>query len=173
MPFLPSSQPFGQAFGRTPGQPLVPLHPAAPLLPADAETTSAPLGEPDLVAARAQVEALDGLLEDEFQALREQKFERLEKMQADKVALLEALQATAHQVAALPARPAQWESITEALALSREAFRRNERLVTRQMSVVSDALRALRAADPTASVDLYDRLGQMSRRGGRRLYSEA
>ena len=124
MPFLPSSQPFGQSFGRSLGQPLVPLRQPAPLLPADAETATAPLGEPDLAAARAQVEALDGLLEDEFQALREQKFERLEQMQADKVALLESLQATANQVAALPARPAQWESITEALALSREAFRR-------------------------------------------------
>ncbi len=128
---------------------------------------------PDLDAARAQVEALDGLLEEEFQALREQKFERLEQMQAAKVALLESLRATATQVAALPERPALWSGITEALAASREAFRRNEQLVTRQVAVVGEALRALQAADPAASVDLYDRLGQMSRRGARRLYSEA
>ncbi len=148
----------------TPPQPLMPAAPApAPVF----------AGEPDLAAARAQVEALDALLEDEFQALREQRFERLEQMQTDKVALLESLQLTANHVATLPDRPALWAAITESLAASREAFRRNERLVTRQMVVVRDALRALQAADPTASVDLYDRLGQMSRRGGRRLYSEA
>ena len=173
MPFLPSSQPFNPSFGRPFGQALVPSRQPAPVMPAEVETASAPLGEPDLAAARAQVEALDGLLEDEFQALREQKFERLEQMQAAKVALLESLRATATQVAALPERPALWSGITEALAASREAFRRNEQLVTRQVAVVGEALRALQAADPAASVDLYDRLGQMSRRGARRLYSEA
>lgn len=130
-------------------------------------------GEPDLEAARAQVEALDALLQDEFDVLREQQFDRLEQIQADKVALLQSLQDTAHQVAALPERPPLWDTLTEALAASREAFRRNERLVARQVEVVRNALRALQAADPTASVDLYDRLGQMSRRGGRRVYSEA
>lgn len=127
----------------------------------------------DLEAARAQVEALDALLRDEFDALRQQKFESLEQMQNAKVALLQSLQQTADQVAALPQRPPLWDTITEALLASREAFRRNERLVTRQAEVVRNALRALQAADPTASVDLYDRLGQMHRRGGRRLYSEA
>ena len=138
------------------------------------EATESPAPQsPDLEAARAQVDALDALLRDEFDALRQLKFDSLEQMQADKVALLQSLQQTADQVAALPERPPLWNAITEALAASREAFRRNERLVTRQAEVVRNALRALQAADPGASVDLYDRLGQVSRRGGRRLYSEA
>ena len=154
-------------------QTLQPARPAAPqpLLPAGPHADATVM--PDLEAARAQVEALDALLRDEFDALREQNFEQLEQMQADKVALLQSLQQTADQVAALPERPPLWDTITEALSASRESFRRNERLVTRQADVVRNALRALQAADPTASVDLYDRLGQMSRRGGRRLYSEA
>jgi flagellar biosynthesis/type III secretory pathway chaperone len=129
----------------------------------------------DLEAARAQVDALDVLLQEEFDALRQQQFDRLETLQNSKVALLESLQVTAKQVAALPEpqRPALWSSITLALAASRETFRRNEQLVARQVEVVRNTLRALQAADPTASVDLYDRLGQMSRRGGRRLFSEA
>lgn len=144
-----------------------------PLLPAASDAQRVTAAAPDLAAARAQVEALDALLAEEFQVLKDQQFERLEQLQADKVALLESLRATALQVAALPERPAPWAGIIEAVAASREAFRRNETLVTRQMAVVRDALRALQAADPTASVDLYDRLGQMSRRNGRRLYSEA
>lgn len=129
----------------------------------------------DADAARAQVAALDALLQEEFNVLRQQQFDRLEALQNDKVALLESLQATAAQVAALPAaeRPAWWSPLTEALAASRETFRRNEQLVSRQVEVVRNTLRSLQAADPTASVDLYDRLGQMSRRGGRRLFSEA
>ncbi len=157
-------------------QTLQPARDSAPLplsvMQAEGVVTPAQAG-PDLEAARTQVEALDALLRDEFDALRQQKFEPLEQMQNDKVALLQSLQQTADQVAALPERPPLWDTITEALSASREAFRRNERLVTRQAEVVRNALRALQAADPTASVDLYDRLGQMHRRGGRRLYSEA
>ncbi len=140
-----------------------------PLAPATAPAA----GEPDLQAALARVEALDVLLRDEFDALRERRFERLEQMQADKVALLESLQATADQVAALPEPPALWASISQALAASRDTFRRNEQLVARQVQVVRNALQAMQASEPTASVDLYDRLGQMARRGGRRIYSEA
>ena len=34
-------------------------------------------------------------------------------------------------------------------------------------------LRSLQLTEPTDSVDLYDRMGQVARRGGRRAYSEA
>lgn len=153
-------------------QPAVPAPPFAPTSGAQGLPRE-PGRAPDLEAARAQVEALDALLQDEFDALREQKFEQLEQMQADKVALLESLQATATEVAGLAETPPLWDAITEALAASREAFRRNEQLVSRQADVVRNTLRAMQAAEPGASVDLYDRLGQMSRRGGRRLYSEA
>lgn len=137
--------------------------PAAPAAPA----------APDLQAARAQAEALDALLNEEFDILRNRAFDQLEALQQRKVALLESLQATAAQVAMLEPRPAEWAGILEIVEGSREAFRRNEALLARQVEVVRKTLRALQSADPTAAVDLYDRLGQMSRRGGKRLYSEA
>lgn len=126
----------------------------------------------DLDAAQARVQALDGLLEEEFEALRTQSFDRLEALQSEKIALLEALQLSADQVAALPEPPAAWRTIVDSLTSCRNAYRRNEILINRQIGVVGAALRSLRAADPGASIDLYDRLGQLSRRGGRRLYSE-
>lgn len=127
---------------------------------------------PDLDAAQAQVEALGALLEEEFEALKARAFDRLEALQSDKVGLLESLQATSRVVAGLPERPARWAAVVEALQATREAWRRNEVLVTRQLDVVRNTLRSLQSADATASVDLYDRLGQMARRGGHRLYSE-
>jgi len=128
---------------------------------------------PDLDAAQARVHALEGLLQAEFEALRTQSFDRLESLQGEKIALLEALQTTADRVAALPEPPDAWRTIVDSLAACRNAYRRNELLINRQIEVVGAALRSLRAADPGASIDLYDRLGQLSRRGGRRLYSEA
>jgi flagellar biosynthesis/type III secretory pathway chaperone len=127
----------------------------------------------DLDAAQARVQALDALLQEEFEVLRSQAFDRLETLQNEKIALLEALQTTALQVAALPEPPQAWTEVIEALEGCRSAYRRNEMLVTRQIEVVGATLRSLQSADTTASVDLYDRLGQLSRRGGRRLYSEA
>jgi len=141
----------------------------SPLLPATAAVPAAP----DFEGAMAQVQALDETLAQEFEALRSQSFELLESLQDRKVALLESLEQTSRQVAAMAPKPPQWAGVVEALARCREPLMRNEHLVARQLEVARNALRALQAADPTASVDLYDRLGQMSRRGGNRPWLEA
>jgi len=137
-----------------------------------AETTIA-LATPDLQAAQAHVERLDALLQEEFEALRTQSFDRIETLQADKVALLESLQGTARQVGDLPEPPAAWSEVLEILAQCRASHRRNELLITRQIEVVGATLRSLQLTEPADSVDLYDRMGQVARRGGRRAYSEA
>ncbi len=128
---------------------------------------------PDLQAAQARVQTLDALLQDEFEALRTQSFDRIEALQADKVALLESLQATARQVDALSETPAAWHEVLDTLARCRASHRRNELLITRQIEVVGATLRSLQLDDAPPPVDLYDRLGKMSRRGTRRAYSEA
>lgn len=135
--------------------------------------TSATPATPDLVTARAHVQTLDALLQEEFEALRTQSFDRTESLQANKVALLESLQATARQVDTLPEPPAAWQEVIELLARCRTSHRRNELLITRQIEVVGATLRSLQLTEPTDSVDLYDRMGHVARRGGRRAYSEA
>ncbi len=139
---------------------LVPAQPAVPALP-------------DFDAAQADVMALGEVLAQEFEALRTQSFDTLESLQDRKIALLESLERTARQVALLDPKPPQWADVVESLARCREPLMRNEHLVARQLEVVRNALRSLQAADPTASVDLYDRLGQMARRGGARAWLEA
>lgn len=123
--------------------------------------------------AQAKAAALSTLLQEEFEALRSQSFDRLESLQDEKVVLLQSLQATASAVSALTEPPAAWADVVSALQACRNDYRRNEMLVARQLEVISAALRSLQSVDSTASVDLYDRLGQMARRGGRRVYSEA
>lgn len=135
--------------------------------------SSATPATPDLVTARAHVQTLDALLQEEFEALRTQSFDRTESLQANKVALLESLQATARQVDTLPEPPAAWQEVIELLARCRTSHRRNELLITRQIEVVGATLRSLQLTEPTDSVDLYDRMGHVARRGGRRAYSEA
>lgn len=137
-----------------------------------AETVTPPV-MPDLQAAQAHVQRLDALLQEEFEALRTQSFDRIETLQADKVALLESLQATSRDVGALPEPPAAWNEVLEILAQCRTSHRRNELLITRQIEVVGATLRSLQLTEPADSVDLYDRMGQVARRGGRRAYSEA
>lgn len=114
--------------------------------------------------AQARVQALDTLLQEEFEALRSQSFDRLDALQSEKMALLDALQATATQVAALPQIPAPWNAVLEALAQCREAYRRNELLVTRQLEAVGATLRSLQSADTAAPGDLYEHLGPRARR---------
>lgn len=128
---------------------------------------------PDLDAARAQVGTLEALLQQEFDVLRARSFEELDRLQSEKLAILESLQSTANQVAGLPQPPEAWAGILEALQACRNAYRRNELLVIRQLEVVRTALSSLQAADPTATVDLYDRMGQMARRGARRVHTDA
>ncbi len=127
----------------------------------------------DLEAAQAHVQVLDALLQEEFEALRTQSLDRIDALQADKVTRLEALQTIARQVSTLPETPPAWNEVVEALTRCRASHRRNELLVTRQIEVVGATLRSLQLTEPTDSVDLYDRMGQVARRGGRRAYSEA
>lgn len=148
------------------------MRPAA-LVPRQATAAPALAPAPDLQAAQDQAGALAGLLQAEFEALRSQSFDRLESLQDDKLDLLQSLQATAQAVATLPEPPAAWAEVVATLQACRDDYRRNEMLVARQLEVISAALRSLQSVDPTASVDLYDRLGQMARRGGRRVVSDA
>ncbi len=130
----------------------------------------------DCDQARAQVQALEALLQEEFEALKTRapdSLDRLEALQAEKSALLESLQAASQAAAALPEPPAAWESVLAALRACRDAWRRNEHLVSRQLDVVRVALNSLQSADPGASVDLYNRMGRLSRRMGRPVYGEA
>ena len=128
---------------------------------------------PDLEAAQAHVEKLEALLQEEFEALRTQSFDRLEALQSDKIAQLQALQAIATLISSLPEAPAAWHDVLAALTRCQATYRRNELLITRQIEVVGATLRSLDLDFSVDSADLYDRMGLVARRGGRRVHSQA
>ena len=136
-----------------------------------------------LAAAREQSVRLKRLLDDEFAALRSQSLDRFEELQLPKSGLLAELseivashQAMAHANAQLPGPwLTAWESFRITMLECRDLHRRNELLILRKREAIQGALSALvSGADRAApSVDLYNRLGKMSRPGRRQAYSGA
>ena len=128
----------------------------------------------ELASALAFGNALHELLEKEFDALREQELDRFESLQPEKLKIFETLSllvAQGQQEEAFD-RP-EWLSFRELIASCRDLHRRNEVLISRKLDAIRGTLHTLRGADPTASVEVYDRLGRMSRMRGGRGYEEA
>lgn len=120
---------------------------------------------PMLDTAEADVTRLGDVLEQEFEALKRRDLEQFESLQTEKNAVLERLSAMAAWVQAQPQAPAAWQGLRDRLQASREAHLRNAQLLQRQLDGVRGALQALQG-EQVSSVDLYDRLGQVSRRAG-------
>jgi flagellar biosynthesis/type III secretory pathway chaperone len=156
----------------TPGdltaQPSLPDLP--PPLPSSAPPTEA-------LAAAAQLAVW---LEAEFSALKTQDIDRFEQLQPGKTAQLQAL--TDWASANVPEKdeaglagtaPAGWNDFQDLIRQCRDAHWRNETLMSRQLDAIRGTLRALHSNDPASTVELYDRMGQMSRRMGARGFGDA
>ena len=140
-----------------------------------AETIALPTDEilqQALQDAPAHADQLASLLEQEFEALKQRDLTAFEALQPQKGDILEKLSQLAQWCSQLKPVPQAWQDLQAHLLQSREHHMRNLQLMQRQLDAVRGALQALQGQS-APSVDLYDRLGQMSRRGGRRLYSEA
>lgn len=129
-------------------------------LTADAESALALWSE-----AAADVERLDEWLQTEFEVLKVRDLESFEALQPQKNAVLEKLAELAAWASACQPVPEAWRELQERLQSSREAHLRNIQLMQRQLQAVRGTLQALQG-DKALSVDLYDRLGQMSRPRG-------
>ena len=140
----------------------------------DSPLSSATAPGAELASAMAHGTALHELLEKEFDALRTQELDRFESLQPEKLQIFDALSLlVAHgQEEAVFDRP-EWLSFRELIAECRDLHRRNEVLISRKLDAIRGTLHTLRGADPTASVEVYDRLGRMSRMRGGRGYEEA
>ena len=134
-------------------------------------TEAAPLEQ-----ALALAQTLQDMLDLEFEQLKVQNLDAFEASQASKNELLQ-------QVAQLAgiegpdsadALGPEWDGFKEHMAHCRDMHRRNEVLISRKIDAIRGALQSLQAQDPTSSVEIYDRLGKLSRvRRGGRGYSDA
>ena len=137
-------------------------------------SATAPAAGAELASALAYGTALHELLENEFEALRAQELDRFEALQPEKLKIFEALSLlVAPDRDALFLDQPEWLSFRELISDCRDLHRRNEVLISRKLDAIRGTLHTLRGADPTAPVEVYDRLGRMSRMRGGRGYEEA
>ena len=116
-----------------------------------------------LLEAPAHAQRLASCLEQEFEALKRRDLEAFEALQAPKNQELETLSTLAQWCSQVEPVPQAWQDVRESLLQSREYHLRNIQLLQRQLQAVRGALQALQGESAPA-VDLYDRLGQVSRR---------
>ena len=124
-----------------------------------------------LEQAQALVKTLEEMLELEFEQLKEQNLDAFEASQSTKNELLEELARLAgiQGPESADALGPEWDGFKEHMAQCRDLHRRNEVLIGRKIDAIRGALQSLQVEDPTSSVEIYDRLGKVSRvrRGGR------
>jgi flagellar biosynthesis/type III secretory pathway chaperone len=130
-----------------------------------------------LEQALALAQTLDDMLEQEFAHLKVQNLDAFEASQASKNELLQQLAQLAgiHGPDSADALGPEWDGFKEHMAHCRDMHRRNEVLIVRKIDAIRGALQSMQVQDPASSVEIYDRLGKVSRAGrrGGRGYAEA
>ena len=130
-----------------------------------------------LEQALVLAKTLEDMLEQEFEHLKAQNLDAFEASQASKNELLEQLAQLAgiHGPESAEALGPEWDGFKEQMANCRDMHRRNEVLIVRKIDAIRGALQSMQVQDPTSSVEIYDRLGKLSRGGrrGGRGYAEA
>ncbi len=133
-----------------------------------------PAASPELVASIQHALALKDLLEQEFEALRAQDLDAFEAMQPRKVDIFDTLHAlTRVGTPQSLLDDADWDGFKQIIMDCRELHRRNEVLISRKLDAIRGTLNTLLGVDQTASVEVYDRLGRMSRGRRGRGFEEA
>ena len=132
-----------------------------PILPAQSPQN----GTMDALLAHAPQDAvrLAELLAQEFEVLKARDMAGFEALQEERMQILQRLSQVAQWAAGMDPVPALWQSLQADLLKCKEDHLRNMQLLQRQLQAVKGALQALQG-ESAATVDLYDRLGQVSRR---------
>ena len=139
-------------------------------------TTAMSQALPDaVVQAQALAVSLEQMLEQEFEHLKAQNLDAFDAGQANKNVLLQELTQLAGITGpdSADALGAEWDDFKDQMAHCRDLHRRNEVLITRKIDAIRGALQSLQVEDPSSSVEIYDRLGKVSRVRRGRGYNEA
>jgi flagellar biosynthesis/type III secretory pathway chaperone len=133
--------------------------------------SSAP--SPELVAALEHGLVLQQLLQQEFDALREQNLDIFEALQPEKTHIFDALiRLTGVGTESNHLEEPEWDTFKNLIADCRDMHRRNEILISRKLDAIRGTLQTLNGGESTASVEVYDRLGRMARSRAGRGYEE-
>ena len=125
--------------------------------------------------ADVQLDRLVDLLDEEFNALKEQDLDAFEELLNEKNHILADLtQLTGvRQPEDADRLGPEWTPVRSRMVTCRDMHRRNEILILRKLDAIRGALESLNVNDPTSPVEVYDRLGQIKRLRRMRGYSEA
>lgn len=125
--------------------------------------------------ADVQLDRLVNLLDEEFNALKEQDLDAFEELLNEKNHILADLtQLTGvRQPEDADRLGPEWTPFRDRMRVCRDMHRRNEILILRKLDAIRGALESLNVNDPTSPVEVYDRLGQIKRLRRMRGYSEA
>ncbi|MFM1880728.1 MAG: hypothetical protein RLZZ344_962 [Pseudomonadota bacterium] len=114
-------------------------------------------------ADRSAAVRLSALLDEEFEALKQQELDRFEALQPEKLDLLRRIGSIS------PPQPtpqgdlgADWLQFQDLIIECRDRHRRNSILIQRKLDAIRAALKTLQGADPASSVEVYDRLGRIA-----------
>ena len=128
-------------------------------------TSDAAWSKASIDAAQEDASRLGALLQLEFEALKSRDLPAFDALQAERGDVLTRLAQVADGVSAQVPLPDWWNALLPGLTQCKQDHLRNIQLLQRQMQAVKGALQALQG-EAAVSVDLYDRLGQVSRRHG-------
>lgn len=128
-------------------------------------TRDASWSKASIDAAQEDASRLGALLQLEFEALKSRDLPAFDALQAERGDVLTRLAQVADAVSTQVPVPDWWNAMLPGLAQCKQDHLRNIQLLQRQMQAVKGALQALQG-ESAVSVDLYDRLGQVSRRHG-------
>ena len=128
-----------------------------------------------VVQAQALAFSLEQMLEQEFEHLKDQNLDAFDAAQAGKNELLQSLTQLAGITGpdSADALGPEWDDFKDHMAHCRDLHRRNEVLISRKIDAIRGALQSLQVEDPSSSVEIYDRLGKVSRSRRGRGYNEA
>jgi flagellar biosynthesis/type III secretory pathway chaperone len=116
------------------------------------------------------------LVDAEFETLKKQDLTGFEALQPEKLQLLEQLGEVAKKIeqgTLGDQNQPEWLDFKELVLHCRDGHRRNETLISRQLLTIRGALQALSGASGPDSVEMYDRLGQLTQHARRDRYNEA
>jgi flagellar biosynthesis/type III secretory pathway chaperone len=138
-----------------------------------------PLTDADLSAKRGRcvhaqrlADELEEILEMEFESLQKQDLERFEQLQGRKTDLLAELAGLCPPSDVLQSDP-DWQGLLLSMTQCRDMHRRNAMLIERKLEAIRGTLQSLQASVATSTVEVYDRLGKVTRFTRGRGYQEA
>lgn len=135
------------------------------LISADSQRAQEVLNPELLTKVMAQVDTLESVLEQEFEALKKQDLAHLDRLLNAKNEILSDISRLTGVSDANDAQKLNesWDGFRSRMDYCKNLHRRNEVLVNRKLDAIRGALKSLHITDPTSSVEVYDRLGKLNR----------